>query len=147
MSNLIRLTRDSWLNLGVHVDHKAPYVALHFPGFRLEVGRTPKPAHVAYSDKGMWMLTTTKMEQHRRDKLRWLLAKQLDGSWIEAARAKIEDDYRGSPTGCGGSFGEILCYEIHQNNLTFLWLAEKWGISVSNLGILILDHCERLECV
>jgi len=59
-------------------------------------------------------------------------------------------------------FGEIICYELHSqpinprmrvkthNNgfctgLTFRELAEKWGISVSFLGELILDHCKKLE--
>lgn len=59
-------------------------------------------------------------------------------------------------------FGEILCYELHsqpinprmraktgnngfETGLTFKELAEKWGISVSFLGELIADHCERLE--
>ncbi len=64
---------------------------------------------------------------------------------IEEFRNKIEKDYQKHPTGCGGSFGEILCYEIHKNGLTFLWLAEKWKISVTFLGELIADHCEKLE--
>lgn len=63
---------------------------------------------------------------------------------------------------CSGDFGEIICYEIHsqeinprmntktgndgfRTGLTFKELAEKWGISVSFLGELILDHCQRLE--
>ncbi len=64
---------------------------------------------------------------------------------IKDFRNKIEKDYQKHPTGCGGSFGEILCYEIHKNNLTFLWLAKKWRISVSFLGKLIADHCKKLE--
>ena len=56
----------------------------------------------------------------------------------------IEEDYKSHPTGCGGSFGEILCYEIHENNLTFNWLAKKWGITVEFLGYVILDHCKKL---
>jgi len=70
---------------------------------------------------------------------------RLKKTGIEDARTKIENDYKENPTGCEGSFGEILCYEIHQNNLTFLWLAKKWGISVSDLGILIWDHCKKLS--
>jgi len=57
----------------------------------------------------------------------------------------IEEQYEQMPTGCGGSFGELLCYEIHENGLTFMWLAEKWGISLPALGELIWDHCKRLE--
>jgi hypothetical protein len=60
-------------------------------------------------------------------------------------RESICSQYEGNPTGCGGSFGEILCYEIHHGNLTFLQLAEKWGITVTTLGELIYDHCKRLE--
>ena len=64
---------------------------------------------------------------------------------LEWYRSEIVKQYKENPTGCGGSFGELLCYEIHSNGLTFLWLAEKWGISVSLLGALVHDHCIRLE--
>ena len=64
---------------------------------------------------------------------------------LEMLREKIEKQYEANPTGCGGSFGELLCWEIHENGLTFIWLAEKWGIPVSILGELIWDHCKRLE--
>ena len=60
-------------------------------------------------------------------------------------RGSIEEQYEDNPTGCGGSFGELLCHEIHTNGLTFNWLAEKWGISLPTLGELIWDHCKRLE--
>jgi hypothetical protein len=29
--------------------------------------------------------------------------------------------------------------------MTFVWLAEKWGLSLPMLGELIWDHCKRLE--
>ena len=64
---------------------------------------------------------------------------------IEDFRNKIERDYQKHPTGCGGSFDEILCYEIHKNGLTFKWLAKKWDITVSFLGEIIVDHCKKLE--
>jgi len=77
-------------------------------------------------------------------------------------REHIESTYQKCPTGCGGSFGELICYEIHDqpvnprmnhksfNNgfctgLTFKELAQKWGISVTFLGELIADHCKKLE--
>jgi len=60
-------------------------------------------------------------------------------------RRIIEEQYRSCPTGCGGDIGEILCYELHTNRMTFKWLAEKWGISLPTLGELIWDHCKRLE--
>jgi|GEM_PF-1064466 len=81
---------------------------------------------------------------------------------IERFRNLIEDRYANYPTGCGSSFGEILCYEIHEQpvnprmdwssfgggyctGITFKELADKWGISVTFLGELIADHCRRLE--
>ncbi len=75
---------------------------------------------------------------------------------IEAFRRQIEAAYALAPTGGGGSFGEILCYEIHsqpinprmsvnERGLTFKEPAAKWGIGVSFLGELIADHCRRLE--
>lgn len=62
----------------------------------------------------------------------------------------------------GRSFGEILCFEMHAQpvnprmtsqtandgyctGLTFKELAAKWGITVSFLGELIADHCQKLE--
>lgn len=64
---------------------------------------------------------------------------------IERVRRLIEDQYDGHSTGCGTSFGELLCYEIHTRGMTFAWLAEKWGVSLPTLGELIWDHCRRLE--
>ena len=64
---------------------------------------------------------------------------------VKKFREKIEVEYRKHPTGCGGSFGELLCWEIHTNGQTFLWLAKKWGISVGFLGEVIADHCNRLD--
>ena len=64
--------------------------------------------------------------------------------YIERLRRLIVEQYSEHPTGCGGSFGEILCFEIH-HGMTHLWLAQKWGISVTTLGELIYDHCKRLE--
>lgn len=66
-------------------------------------------------------------------------------SYLDRLRRLIEEQYSSRPTGCGGSFSELLCYEIHTNGMTFKWLAEKWGISLPTLGELIWDHCKRLE--
>ena len=63
---------------------------------------------------------------------------------IEGFRLYIEKLYKSAPTGCGGSFGEILCYEIHEGGLTFKELAKKWDCTVEFLGQLIADHCKRL---
>jgi hypothetical protein len=73
---------------------------------------------------------------------------------IDVFRELVEETYRICPTGTGGSFGEILCYELHSQpvnprmgigtGLTFKELAEKWGIDLSFLGDLIADHCKRL---
>jgi len=79
---------------------------------------------------------------------------------IKKFRNHTEKMYQKQPTGCGGSFGEILCYELHTQpvnprmmhksfsgyctGLTFKELAEKWGIDVCFLGELIADHCKRL---
>ena len=87
----------------------------------------------------------------------------MSGSPIIEFRKKIESRYKLHPTGCGGSFGEILCYEIHcgdqrefldyhasiaKNGVhagcDFRNLAKKWGISLEFLGKLILDHCKKL---
>lgn len=64
---------------------------------------------------------------------------------VERLRRLIEEQYRSRPTGCGTSFGEILCHELHSQGRTFGQLAEKWGISLPTLGELIWDHCRQLE--
>ncbi len=65
---------------------------------------------------------------------------------IESTRRLIEEQYEAAGgTGCGGSFGEILCYELHTAGETFSSLARKWGISLPTLGELVWDHCVRLE--
>ena len=66
---------------------------------------------------------------------------------VELLRRLIEEQYEAHPTGCGGSFGELLCWELHSNGLTFVRLAEKWGISLPTLGQLIADHCDRMEAL
>ena len=66
-------------------------------------------------------------------------------TYLINVRRRIEEQYRAHPTGSGGGFGELLCHEIHENGLTFKWLAEKWGVSLPTLGELIWDHCKRLE--
>ena len=70
---------------------------------------------------------------------------QTEQSHIERLQQLIALQYQDHPTGCGESFDEILCWEIHENGLTFIWLASKWGISLPTLGDLISDHCRGLE--
>ena len=83
---------------------------------------------------------------------------------LEAFREFIERKYRSNPTGCGGSFGEILCFEIHHGDQSaflgyeetvakngiavgcdFKNLAKKWRIPVAFLGQLVAHHCALLE--
>jgi len=71
----------------------------------------------------------------------------MDESYLSILRRSIEEQYIDHPTGCGGSFGEILCWEIHTNGMTFVWLSKKWRVSLPTLGELIWDHCKRLEAL
>lgn len=83
-------------------------------------------------------------------------------SKVRQFREHIERSFQKSGRIGGGSFGEILCHELHEEvfnprmqtktgndgyctGLTFKELAAKWGISVSFLGELIADHCRKLE--
>lgn len=83
---------------------------------------------------------------------------------INRFKRHTEKIYAHYPTGCGGSFGEILCYELHDEpvnprmevkshsggystGLTFKELAAKWGIDVAFLGELIADHCRKLAAL
>lgn len=81
---------------------------------------------------------------------------------IREFRKHIENTYAAAEFTYHAGFDEILCYELHSQpinprmhaktgndgfctGLTFKELAQKWGISVSFLGKLIEEHCERLE--
>ena len=72
--------------------------------------------------------------------------KELDW-WIETSRKWIVRAYGddNEPVFTTRDFGELLCYEIHENNFNFRDLAKKWSISLSVLGELIADHCSRLD--
>lgn len=72
---------------------------------------------------------------------------EYEPAYIEVLRAEIERQYFEHPTECGGSFGELLCHELHTQGLTFTQLACKWGVSLPTLGALIAEHCERLEAL
>lgn len=72
---------------------------------------------------------------------------------LETLRADIEERYAYTQLGSGtvgGTFGEILCHELHTGNdpqpagLHFGLIAEKWGMDLHTLGRLIADHCDRL---
>ncbi len=70
---------------------------------------------------------------------------EIEEPYIEYLRREIVEQYKEHPTGCGGSFGEILCWELHTNQTTFKGLAEKWGLPLSTIGELVKDHCDRLQ--
>ncbi len=39
----VRLIRNPWLSLGVHLDHDGPFIDLHLPGVLVRAGRLPDP--------------------------------------------------------------------------------------------------------
>lgn len=86
-------------------------------------------------------------------------------SRVRAFRRHVERTYanKGQTADApqGRSFGEILCYELHEQPInprmqsktsndgyctgqTFRELAARWGIEVSFLGEVIADHCRKL---
>ena len=67
---------------------------------------------------------------------------RYEESHLGRLRRLIEEQYTGVYL---GGFGEILCHELHNGNIHFKALANKWGISLTTLGELIWDHCKRLE--
>lgn len=66
----VRLHRDPWFSLGVHIDHRAPYVAIHLPGVRVEIGRGNEPAHACDLSPDLWLLSMTPISDFTRDRLR-----------------------------------------------------------------------------
>ena len=63
------------------------------------------------------------------------------------AKRRIEQH---GETGCGHSFSELLCHDLHTTDgetyggHDFVALAERWGVAVEVLGLLIADHCYGL---
>ncbi len=55
---------NPWLSFGIHIDHKAPYLAIHLPGVWLEIGFLNQP--------GMEHSLLFSKEQRRRSALTWL---------------------------------------------------------------------------
>lgn len=67
-------------------------------------------------------------------------------TYLSMQRRQIEAAYEAmGGTGCGSSFGELLCYEMHVRGRTFVQLARAWSISLADLGDLIADHCRRMS--
>lgn len=73
---------------------------------------------------------------------------------IDLLRHRVEKQYANTRLGSGtvgGCFGSILCHELHMGDdlqpagLHFTAIAKKWGITVSELGDLIADHCRKLK--
>lgn len=49
---------DPWLSVGFHIDHVRPYLAIHLPLVRLEIGwRLSEPCHSKYLGNGRWLLS------------------------------------------------------------------------------------------
>jgi len=69
----------------------------------------------------------------------------IESNFLVQTRNHIVEQYKEHSTNCGSSFGELLCYELHVSNITFIQLAKKWGISLPTLGELIKDHCDKLQ--
>lgn len=58
----------------------------------------------------------------------------MEMSYLEILREAVEKQYQNYPTGCGGSFGEILCWEMHENDL-YLVGRKMGNIGFRNWGI------------
>ena len=67
-----------------------------------------------------------------------------DESHLARLRRLIDGSYEAQPTGCGASFGEILCWEIHSNGDDVRLAGEEVGSLLPTLGELVWD-CKRLE--
>ena len=75
---------------------------------------------------------------------------------ISEFEQQVIDAYQPTRLNCVGDFGQILCYELHENPVncrlahgdkghTFKELAALWGIGVAFLGEVIAVHCANLE--
>lgn len=124
--------------------HRVPFVDTDsVGGFEFSLGRFGEPwvggdVVLVFGDKTSGAQTPKKQGSEP-------LTLPDELSYLSELRQAVVQQYESKPTGYGGSFGEILCWEIHENGLTFEWLAEKWGITLSTLGELIKDHCDRLQ--
>lgn len=64
---MIRFRCNPWFSLGVHVDHRAPYVAVHLPGVCIEVGRLPRASYSRTLTPDVWLVSLSKLPRDRVD--------------------------------------------------------------------------------
>ena len=64
--------------------------------------------------------------------------------WIVKAHSEDYNKFQELPLDSRADFGELLCWEIYTNGMSFVHLAEKWNLSLDCLGELMADHCRRL---
>ena len=66
----VRVYRDPWFNLGLHVDHKALYISIHLPGFTVWIGRHPEPCHLVDCGSGRWIICDYSPPNGEREMIR-----------------------------------------------------------------------------
>ncbi len=59
---MILFTKNPWFSLGIHIDHKAPYVAFHLPGVVISVGKTPEPWYSRTLDDDLLLISPNKID-------------------------------------------------------------------------------------
>ncbi len=67
----IRFIRDPWLNLGIHVDHKAPYVDIHLPGLCVRIGDLSSGEHWSKDvADGVWLISDRQISSDAQQSVR-----------------------------------------------------------------------------
>ncbi len=67
---MIRFAKNPWFSLGIHIDHKAPYVAFHLPGVVITVGKTAAPWHSRTLDSNLLLLSPKKIDPELVERLK-----------------------------------------------------------------------------
>ena len=67
---MIRSHRNPWLSVGIHIDHRAPYVAFHLPGVRIEIGRCNEPVYSRSIHPNLWALSEGRISDATLERLR-----------------------------------------------------------------------------
>lgn len=70
---MIRFDKNPWFSLGIHVDHKAPYVAFHLPGGIITVGRLEAPWFTRTLNDDLLLISPNRIDPECVQKLKKVL--------------------------------------------------------------------------
>ncbi len=58
---MLQFRKNPWFSLGIHIDHKAPYIEFHLPRVIIRVGRPQKPVYSKDLASDVWLLSYNRL--------------------------------------------------------------------------------------